>query len=116
MVLLPLLLFLAADDPAAVIEPQLKKLVEVFATVEQEAADPVDPNAALYQGAIPSMLRTLDPHSIFFDPSQFDQLKQMESSERKGFGTVVNVMPGRVIVLQTLPGTPAAKAGLTGGD
>ncbi len=40
----------------------------------------------------------------------------MERSERKGFGSVVSVLPGRVIVLQTLPGTPSAKAGLSGGD
>ena len=49
-------------------------------------------------------------------PSSFEQLKQMEKSERKGFGTVVSVLPGRVIVLQTLPGTPSAKAGLQPGD
>ena len=40
----------------------------------------------------------------------------MEKSERKGFGTVVSVLPGRVIVLQALPGTPSAKAGLQPGD
>ena len=55
---------------------------------------------AVYQGAIPGMLRTLDPHSIFFDPEQNEQLKEMEKSERKGFGTVVSMLPGRVIVLQ----------------
>ena len=45
------------------------------------------------------MLRTLDPHSSFFDPEQFQQLQQMEKSEQKGFGSVVSVLPGRVIVL-----------------
>ena len=40
----------------------------------------------------------------------------MESSTQKGFGTVVSLLPGRVIVLQTLPGTPSAKAGLAPGD
>ena len=62
------------------------------------------------------MLRTLDPHSVFFDPDQFEQLQQMQSSERKGFGTVVSLLPGRVIVLQTLEGSPSAKAGLSAGD
>ena len=52
------------------------------------------------------MLRRLDPFSVFFDPGQFEQLKQLEKSTRKGFGTVVSILPGRVIVLQTLPGTP----------
>ena len=62
------------------------------------------------------MLRKLDPFSVFLDPAQTEQLKEMEKSERKGFGSVVSVLPGRVIVLQTLPGTPSAKAGLSAGD
>ncbi len=94
----------------------LKKLVDVFVAVDRESADPVPADIAFYQGAIPGMLRTLDPHSIFFDPSQYDQLKQMTKSEQKGFGTIVSVLPGRVIVLQAMAGTPSAKAGLSPGD
>jgi len=116
MPLLALLLFLAADDPPDQSARDLKKLVDVFVAASQEGADPVNSDVAFYQGAIPGMLRTLDPHSIFFDPGQFAQLKQMENSEQKGFGTVVSVLPGRVIVLQALPGTPSAKAGLAPGD
>src|SRR5579862_646925 len=40
----------------------------------------------------------------------------MEKAEQKGFGTIVSILPGRVIVLQALPGTPSAKAGLQPGD
>jgi len=120
MLLLPFLLLLAADDPAtdpaAQLARELKKMVDVFVIMDRQAADPVPPETAFYQGAIPGMLRTLDPHSIFFDPGQYEQLKQMEKSESKGFGTVVNVLPGRVIVLQALPGTPSSKAGLAPGD
>jgi carboxyl-terminal processing protease len=120
MPLFALFLFLAADDPVndpgAQLARELKKLVDVFVTMDQQAADPVPPEAAFYQGAIPGMLRTLDPHSIFFDPGQYEQLKQMEKSESKGFGTVVSVLPGRVIVLQALAGTPSSKAGLSPGD
>ena len=107
---------LAADDAAAQIEQELKKITGVYATIESESADPVPAAAAIYQGAIPGMLRTLDPHSVFFDPDQFEQLQQMQSSERKGFGTVVSLLPGRVIVLQTVEGSPSAKAGLSAGD
>src|SRR5690242_20581612 len=106
---------LSADDPAQV-EQELKKIAAIYATVETESADPVPANIAIYQGAIPGMLRTLDPHSVFFDPDQFEQLQQMQSSERKGFGTVVSLLPGRVIVLQTIEGSPSAKAGLSAGD
>jgi carboxyl-terminal processing protease len=110
-------LFLFATPPSTEdLDSALKRFTELISIVETQAADPVNTQQAVYQGAIPGMLRTLDPHSIFFDPDQNEQLKQMENSERKGFGTVVSVLPGRVIVLQALPGTPSAKAGLQPGD
>ena len=102
----------AADD----LDKQIKSIVEAFAIVQGNAADPVTSEQAFYTGAIPGLLRKLDPHSVFFDPGQFDQLKKMESSTQKGFGSVVTLVPGRVVVLQTLPGTPSAKAGLAPGD
>jgi carboxyl-terminal processing protease len=111
------LLFLFAEPPStADLDSALKRFTELLSIVETQAADPVNTQQAVYQGAIPGMLRTLDPHSIFFDPDQNEQLKQMENSERKGFGTVVSVLPGRVIVLQAQPGSPSAKAGLQPGD
>jgi carboxyl-terminal processing protease len=102
----------AADDLAS----QMKSVVQAYSILEQNAADPVSSEQAFYQGAIPGLLRRLDPHSVFFDPDQFEQLKRMESSTQKGFGSVVSLLPGRVIVLQTLPGTPSAKSGLAPGD
>jgi carboxyl-terminal processing protease len=112
----PLLFFLAAPKSTADLDSSLKRFTEVLATVQREAADPINTEGAIYQGAIPGMLKRLDPHSIFFDPQQYDQLKEMERSERKGFGTVVSILPGRVIVLQAMEGTPSAKAGLQPGD
>lgn len=106
----------ADDDPAPALADALKKIVDVFLTLDEQAADPVSPDQALYQGAIPGMLRTLDPHSIFFDPDQFQQLQQMQRSESKGFGTIVSVVPGRVTILQTMEGSPSAKSGLSAGD
>ena len=95
----------AADD----LDSQLKAIISAYAIMEQNAADPVSSEQAFYQGAIPGLLRRLDPHSVFFDPGQFEQLKKMEASTQKGFGSVVSLLPGRVIVLQTLPGTPSAQ-------
>ncbi len=106
----------ADDDPAAAAASDLKKIVDVFVTMDEQAADPVSPDQAIYQGAIPGMLRTLDPHSIFFDPDQFQQLQQMQQSESKGFGTIVSIVPGRVTILQTMEGSPSAKSGLSAGD
>jgi carboxyl-terminal processing protease len=120
MRLLFLLLALAAiltaqTDPAPLAE-HIKRFTQVFALVEENAADPISVEAALLDGAIPSMLRRLDPHSIFFNKDQFAQLKDMETSTRKGFGTIVSILPGRVIILQTMDGSPSARVGLNPGD
>src|SRR5438552_1217073 len=106
----------ADDDSVATVSGDLKKLVDVFLAVDENAADPVSPDQALYEGAIPGMLRTLDPHSVFFDPDRFQQLQQMQRSESKGFGTIVSIVPGRVTILQTMDGSPSAKSGLSAGD
>ena len=104
---------LASDDG---LESSVKTITQAYAIVEDNAADPVSAEQAFFQGAIPGMLRRLDPHSVFFDPGQFEQLKKLQTSTDKGFGTVVSVLPGRVIVLQTTPGTPSAKSGMAPGD
>lgn len=114
-----ILLFLGAavfGQPRPPLEIELKKFTQAFAAIEAQSADSFASEQAFYGGAIPAMLRRLDPFSVFLDPTQTEQLKEMEKSERKGFGSVVSVLPGRVIVLQTLPGTPSAKAGLSAGD
>jgi carboxyl-terminal processing protease len=118
ILLLPLACAFAASTagPDEDLARQVKRLVDVYSLVEQNAADPVSSEQVFYQGVIPGMLRRLDPHSVFFDPQQFEQLKQLETSTRKGFGSVVSVLPGRVIVLQTLPGTPSSKSGMSPGD
>lgn len=108
----------AQAPPAAVedLEQSLRLFTSVLAAVTENAAEPVDLDAAFYRGAIPGMLRRLDPHSVFFDAEQFEQLKELERSVSKGFGTVVSLLPGRVIILQTMPGSPSQRAGLAPGD
>ena len=105
-------------DASAVrdLEQRLHQFIDALAVVSSESAEKATPTRMIYEGAIPSMLRQLDPHTQFFDPSQFEQLRQMEESEQKGFGSVVNIGPGRVTFLQTLPGTPSNRAGIMPGD
>ena len=107
--------FLPAEEPNDV-EQSLRKFAQVYAVVETQAADPVSANGAIYEGALPAMMRSLDPHSAFLAPDQMEQLRQMERSTSKGFGTVVSVLPGRVIVLQVVPDAPSARAGIAPGD
>ena len=102
-------------DPAD-LEDSVRRVTEVTAILQQKLADPFDPAEAFYAGAIPSMMRTLDPHSAFLDPQQFESLQEMQRSTEKGFGSVVSLSFGRVTVLQTLPESPSMRAGLSPGD
>src|SRR5258708_34578408 len=48
-----------------------RNFTRVYSAIEENYADQVNADKAIYQGAIPGMLRTLDPHSNFFDPRQY---------------------------------------------
>lgn len=66
--------------------------------------------------AIIGMLRTLDPHSAYFDAREFSELRNEQQSQLVGIGVTINMRNGRVHVLSAVPGTPAEKAGLRYGD
>lgn len=107
---------LFAADPASDDTVAMRRFIDALVIMKDNNADPVDMDQAFYNGAVPGLLRHLDPHSSFFDPGQFEQLNQMQRSTSKGFGTVVSILPGRVMVLQTLPNTPSSRAGMMPGD
>ena len=110
------LIFAARALSQADLQKDVKRLVDAYSVIESYSADPVDPEKVFNQGVLPGLLRRLDPHSVFFDPGQFEQVKQMQESTTKGFGTVVSLLPGRVIVLQATPGTPSGRSGIAPGD
>jgi carboxyl-terminal processing protease len=110
------------------IQSSLKQFSAVYGLIEKNYADPVDPNRALYGpsgsdqlGAIPGMLRTLDPHSNFFDPKQFAEMREEMQGNYYGVGMEIAARPnraGKIVtqVIEPLPGSPAFRAGLRPGD
>src|SRR5215470_11182894 len=94
----------------------LQKFAEVYSVVEQNYADPVNPDKAIYNGAIPGMLRALDPHSNFFDPKAYALLHEEQAGKYYGVGMTVGERNNRVIVMAPFLGTPAYRAGLRPGD
>ena len=98
------------------IRGSLKNFTKVYDLVEQNFADPVNPDKAIYKGAIPGMLRTLDPHSNFFDPRDYQLLREDQKGHYYGVGMQVAPRNGKTIVIAPFPGSPAYKAGLRPGD
>jgi carboxyl-terminal processing protease len=97
-------------------EENLKSFSQVYAIIEQNYADPVNPDKAIYNGAIPGMLHVLDPHSNFFDPKQYAQLREDQRGKYYGVGMQVGPRNNKVIVIAPFAGTPAYRAGIRPGD
>jgi len=94
----------------------VQSFTKAYALVEQNFADPVNSDKAVYKGAIPGMLRTLDPHSNFFDPREYQALRDDQRGHYYGVGMLVGSRSGKTVVMAPFPGSPAYKAGLRPGD
>jgi carboxyl-terminal processing protease len=95
---------------------QLSTFTGFYSLVEQNFADPVNPDKAIYKGAIPGMLRTLDPHSNFFDPKEYQALREDQRGHYFGVGMQIGSRNGKTVISFPFPGSPAYKAGLRPGD
>lgn len=92
------------------------KFAQIYSLIDQSYQDTLDPDRTILDGGIRGMLYTLDPFSAFFDRDQFEMLQQHARGRALGFGSILYVQPGKVLVLQTAEGTPARRAGLGPGD
>src|SRR6202051_2746225 len=98
------------------VRESLKQFTEVYEKVEENYADPVNADKAIYNGAIPSMLHQLDPHSNFFDPKSYSALREEQRGKYYGVGMTVGPRNNKVIVIAPFVGTPAYRAGIRPGD
>src|SRR6185437_398524 len=108
-----------AGTPASTpddLETDMKSVASAFAVVEQNFADPVDSEKAFYQGAIPGMLRTLDPHSNFVDPAEYREMQRKQRAAYCGFGMEIYPDGNKVAAMRPFVGAPAYKADLRRGD
>jgi carboxyl-terminal processing protease len=96
----------------------LNSFAQVYDLVQQNEASKVSPDKSIYKGAIPGMLRTLDPHSNFFDPKEFANLREEQHGLYYGVGMQIGPQPhsGKTMVIAPFGGSPAYKAGIRPGD
>jgi len=106
----------ASDAEAVGYHKDVESFTKALALVEQNAAEPVNNDKAIYRGAIPGMLRTLDPHSNFFDPKEYRALLEEQKGTYFGVGMTVSSRNGKTVVIAPFPGSPAYKIGLRPGD
>jgi len=80
----------------------LKNFTDVYAQVEQNYADPIagdKADLAIYDGAIPGMLRVLDPHSTFHDPKDYAKMREEQHGRYYGVGMTIQQQDKKVFVV-----------------
>src|SRR5271163_1567883 len=97
-------------------QSSVRDFTRVLDVVQSNYAEPVDVDKAVYEGAIPGMLRMLDPHSNFFDARQFALLREDQRGKYYGVGMVVAPRETHTVVVAPYVGAPAYNAGLRPGD
>jgi carboxyl-terminal processing protease len=103
-----------ANSPS--IDREVDIVTHIASLVEQNAAEHPSADTLYYKGAIPGMLRELDPHSNFFDPKEYQALRDDQRGHYYGVGMLVGTRSGKTVVMAPFPGSPAYKAGLRPGD
>jgi carboxyl-terminal processing protease len=104
----------AADDSA--LEAKLKRdYIAASEIIRSNYIEPVEYDL-LTKAAIQGMLRTLDPHSNFYDRKSFDEMRSEQRSQYYGIGATIGPRNRGVYILEPLKGAPAARAGLRYGD
>jgi len=96
-------------------QDQVSQQYRVFtAALEAVAREYVDelPSDRLVYGAVDGMLHTLDPHSSFFDPKAYAQMRERQEGHYYGLGITIQVLDGDITVQSIFEGSPAYKAGL----
>jgi carboxyl-terminal processing protease len=106
----------AAPGGDSDVRDSLRQFATVYDVVEQNYAEPVNADKAIYNGAIPGMLHVLDPHSNFFDPKAYSLLREDQRGKYYGVGMTVGPRNNKVIVIAPFVGTPAYRAGIRPGD
>jgi carboxyl-terminal processing protease len=94
---------------------QLRIFAEVMERIRAAYIDDVS-DEQLLESAVRGMLYELDPHSVYFTPTGFDDLQTSTTGEFGGLGIEVTMENGFVKVVSPLDDTPASRAGLKPGD
>ena len=97
----------------------LKAFTSVYALVEQNYADPLQGDKAddaIFNGAIPGMLRVLDPHSSFHDPKDYAKMREEQHGRYYGVGMGIIQEDNKIYVAQPFENTPSFRAGIHPGD
>lgn len=94
---------------------QLDLFGDIFERIRSAYVEEVD-EGELIESAINGMLTSLDPHSSYLPPQDFDSMQVQTRGEFGGLGIEVTQENGFVKVVSPIDDTPADEAGVEAGD
>ncbi|RJP33871.1 MAG: S41 family peptidase [Candidatus Omnitrophota bacterium] len=108
---------LALDNLDNELKPLLN-LATVLITIQKEYVDPAIENKTeeLLNGAIHGMVSTLDRYSVYLEKDEAQEFNDQTQGSFGGLGIQIDLVDDWLTVIEPLPGTPAAEAGIIGGD
>jgi len=106
---------LAAAPGSASPYGKLASFARVLSHIERTYVEDVDGDA-LVTGAIKGMVRTLDPHSAYLTPEEFEIIQADTRGNFGGVGLEVGVKDDVMTVIAPIAGSPAERAGIEPGD
>jgi carboxyl-terminal processing protease len=103
---------LATDDK---VPEHYKAFSAALNAIETQYVDKVESDNLVYS-SIRGMLGTLDPHSSFFTPKEYAQMRERQEGHYYGIGVTIVQVDGDITALSVFEGSPAYKKGIRKGD
>ena len=103
---------LATDDK---VPEHYRAFTAALNAIETTYIDKVDSDNVVY-GAVRGMLGTLDPHSSFFSPKEYAQMRERQEGRYYGIGVSIQAIDGDITAMQVFEQSPAYKKGVRRGD
>jgi carboxyl-terminal processing protease len=94
---------------------ELRLYTAMLSAVQRDYVDEV-PSDRLVSSSIREMLRTLDPHSNFFEQRDYQTMQERQKGQYYGLGITVQSIDGNITVVAPFEGTPAHRLGIRAGD
>jgi carboxyl-terminal processing protease len=92
-----------------------KIFTAALSAIESGYVDTIESDRLVY-GAVRGMLATLDPHSSFFDPREYAQMRERQEGRYYGIGVSIQAVDGDITAMVVFEGSPAHRAGMRRGD
>ncbi|HBG61818.1 MAG: hypothetical protein A2Y03_04440 [Omnitrophica WOR_2 bacterium GWF2_38_59] len=94
---------------------QIELYSYTLTTIQADYVDEIPPKDLIY-GSLKGMLSSLDPHSQFLNPEEYQELRTETQGKFGGLGIEISIRDGLLTVITPIEDTPAWNAGVKAGD